>query len=244
MSLAFRVVRLLVVLATSVAVLTASALVVAPRVAKLVRRPRVRPRHHLARAAVRSGPTSTTGSGACSAPWSTSRTGCRSGSDQISEPMVETVIAIEDEHFYSHNGVNVRSIVRAFSANLEQGGVQQGGSTITQQLVKNSIVGTRPEPLPEDAGGGPRGRAREGDVQGGDPRALPEHHLLRQRRLRRAGRRRALLQHQRQRTSTGRRPPCSRRSSATRTRTTRSPTPRWPTSGGRWCSTCWSARSS
>ena len=56
--------------------------------------------------------------------------------------MVETVIAIEDEHFYSHNGVNVRSIVRAFSANLEQGGVQQGGSTITQQLVKNSIVGT------------------------------------------------------------------------------------------------------
>ena len=62
--------------------------------------------------------------------------------DQISEPMVETVIAVEDEHFYSHNGVNLRSIVRAFSANLEQGGVQQGGSTITQQLVKNSIVGT------------------------------------------------------------------------------------------------------
>jgi penicillin-binding protein 1A len=61
---------------------------------------------------------------------------------QIAKPMIKTVIAIEDEHFYRHKGVNIRSIARAFSANLEQGGVQQGGSTITQQLVKNSIVGT------------------------------------------------------------------------------------------------------
>ena len=243
MSLAFRAVRLFVVLATSVAVLTASALVVAPRVAKLVGA------HVSDHATISLEPLS-------ERSYVYDRFGDLLGTlvneqnrvqvrlDQISEPMVETVIAIEDEHFYSHNGVNVRSIVRAFSANLEQGGVQQGGSTITQQLVKNSIVGTDQNLVPEDAGGGPGGRAREGDVQAGDPRALPEHHLLRQRCLRRAGRGRALLQHQRRATSTGRSPRCSRRSSATRTRTTRSPTPRWPTSGGRWCSTSWSARSS
>lgn len=46
------------------------------------------------------------------------------------------VVAIEDERFYEHNGVDLRAIGRAFSVNTEAGDVRQGGSTITQQLVK------------------------------------------------------------------------------------------------------------
>ena len=53
------------------------------------------------------------------------------------------VLASEDVNFYQHKGVNVRSIGRAANANLEAGGVSQGGSTITQQVVKNSIVGKK-----------------------------------------------------------------------------------------------------
>ncbi len=46
------------------------------------------------------------------------------------------VVAIEDERFYQHQGVDTRAIVRALRANAESGEYSQGGSTITQQLVK------------------------------------------------------------------------------------------------------------
>ncbi len=52
----------------------------------------------------------------------------------------QAVLAIEDDAFYEHGGVNVSSIVRAFVANTAAGEVTQGGSTITQQLVKNAII--------------------------------------------------------------------------------------------------------
>ncbi|MEJ7584947.1 MAG: transglycosylase domain-containing protein [Acidimicrobiales bacterium] len=61
----------------------------------------------------------------------------------ISDEMIKSVLAVEDEHFYDHKGVNLRSIGRALSANLEEGGVSQGGSTITQQVVKLAVVGTK-----------------------------------------------------------------------------------------------------
>src|SRR5690606_27222087 len=60
--------------------------------------------------------------------------------DQIPDTVKKSVVAIEDEHFYDHAGINVRSIARAVDANIESGGVSQGGSTITQQVVKNSLV--------------------------------------------------------------------------------------------------------
>jgi penicillin-binding protein 1A len=50
------------------------------------------------------------------------------------------VIAAEDRDFYDHNGVSLRGIVRAAWANLTGGEVQQGGSTITQQYVKQAIL--------------------------------------------------------------------------------------------------------
>ena len=61
--------------------------------------------------------------------------------DGIPETVEGSVLAVEDANFERHKGVNVRSILRAVDANLESGGVSQGGSTITQQVVKNSLVG-------------------------------------------------------------------------------------------------------
>ena len=50
-------------------------------------------------------------------------------------------IAAEDKRFYQHRGVDERGLVRAFLNNLTQAGRREGGSTITQQLVKNLLVG-------------------------------------------------------------------------------------------------------
>jgi len=61
--------------------------------------------------------------------------------DQISEELRATVLAIEDADFYRHHGVSAKSVVRAMRANSQAGAVSQGGSTITQQLVKLSLVG-------------------------------------------------------------------------------------------------------
>jgi penicillin-binding protein 1A len=57
--------------------------------------------------------------------------------------MRRAVIAAEDHRFYSHNGVSIPSIIRAGIVDLFGGGVRQGGSTITQQYVKNAYVGNR-----------------------------------------------------------------------------------------------------
>ncbi|MBC8365200.1 MAG: transglycosylase domain-containing protein [Actinobacteria bacterium] len=60
--------------------------------------------------------------------------------DEIPELVRNAVIAIEDERFYSHDGVDLKAIIRAARTNLEAGGISQGGSTITQQYVKLAII--------------------------------------------------------------------------------------------------------
>jgi 1A family penicillin-binding protein len=60
--------------------------------------------------------------------------------DQISPYLKEATIAIEDSSFYSHGGIKISSIIRAFFADLFSGSFSQGGSTITQQVVKNSLL--------------------------------------------------------------------------------------------------------
>ncbi|MBI1212879.1 MAG: PBP1A family penicillin-binding protein [Alphaproteobacteria bacterium] len=52
----------------------------------------------------------------------------------------EAFIIMEDRRFYSHSGVDIRGLVRALFVNLSSGGVVQGGSTITQQLAKNTFL--------------------------------------------------------------------------------------------------------
>lgn len=53
--------------------------------------------------------------------------------------MQHAVVAIEDERFYEHNGIDVRGIIRAASLVLTSGNLSQGASTITQQLLKNNV---------------------------------------------------------------------------------------------------------
>ncbi len=50
---------------------------------------------------------------------------------------IETLLAVEDRQYYSHYGISPWAIVRAMWANVKAGAVVQGGSTLTQQLVKN-----------------------------------------------------------------------------------------------------------
>jgi penicillin-binding protein 1B len=57
--------------------------------------------------------------------------------EQLPPHLVDAILTIEDRRFYEHWGLDVRRIVGAFVRNVEAGRVVQGGSTITQQLVKN-----------------------------------------------------------------------------------------------------------
>ncbi|MFM7088080.1 MAG: transglycosylase domain-containing protein [Candidatus Paceibacterota bacterium] len=60
--------------------------------------------------------------------------------EQISQNVKNATIAIEDAEFYNHSGVRVRSTIRAILANILNTEKSQGGSTITQQLVKNTLL--------------------------------------------------------------------------------------------------------
>lgn len=60
---------------------------------------------------------------------------------EICPDLQHAVIAIEDERFYHHGGVDWQAILRAFWTNVVRGEVVQGASTITQQYVKNNLAG-------------------------------------------------------------------------------------------------------
>jgi 1A family penicillin-binding protein len=59
--------------------------------------------------------------------------------DQLPHDLVNAVIAVEDAKFYHHHGYDLLGIIRAALKNLTAGHVRQGGSTITQQLARNSF---------------------------------------------------------------------------------------------------------
>src|SRR5262249_27414077 len=59
----------------------------------------------------------------------------------IPEHVQKAFVAAEDKRFYQHKGIDERGIIRAFIGNLAGTGRPQGGSTITQQIVKNLLVG-------------------------------------------------------------------------------------------------------
>jgi penicillin-binding protein 1A len=59
----------------------------------------------------------------------------------MSQWVTEATVAVEDRRFYEHGGLDYEGIVRAAVKNLESGHVVQGGSTITQQLVRNLYIG-------------------------------------------------------------------------------------------------------
>lgn len=60
--------------------------------------------------------------------------------DDVPDVMKDAVVAIEDARFYEHNGIDLRGIARAAVSNLLTDGGTQGGSTLTQQYVKNRLA--------------------------------------------------------------------------------------------------------
>ena len=61
--------------------------------------------------------------------------------------LLDAVITIEDKRFYQHQGIDLRGMARAALANLRERRMVQGGSTITQQLVKNLFLDSKGDPL-------------------------------------------------------------------------------------------------
>ena len=60
-------------------------------------------------------------------------------SEEIPQNLKDAFVAIEDERFYQHNGIDLKGIGRAIINNIRSGGISQGASTITQQLIKNNV---------------------------------------------------------------------------------------------------------
>ena len=65
-------------------------------------------------------------------------------SDQISPWIKQAIVATEDKRFYEHRGVDIRGMARALWADIRHKSAVQGGSTITQQFVKNQLTGSAP----------------------------------------------------------------------------------------------------
>ncbi|MGH9279150.1 MAG: transglycosylase domain-containing protein, partial [Acidimicrobiales bacterium] len=63
--------------------------------------------------------------------------------DQVPPHVVQAVLDAEDDRFWDHGPLDLRAMTRALVENVETGGISQGGSTITQQLVKTAILTPR-----------------------------------------------------------------------------------------------------
>jgi len=65
-------------------------------------------------------------------------------SEDISDNLKQAIVATEDEHFAEHNGVVPKAVIRASLGNFIGLGSSSGGSTLTQQLIKQQVVGDAP----------------------------------------------------------------------------------------------------
>ncbi len=59
---------------------------------------------------------------------------------KVSHYLIDCVITSEDDEFYSHNGINIKKMWEAFNDNLRARKIKRGGSTITQQVIKNLFL--------------------------------------------------------------------------------------------------------
>lgn len=67
--------------------------------------------------------------------------------NDVPNRLVQAIIAVEDQRFFEHHGIDVRRIGGALLANVRAGGIAQGGSTLTQQLAKNLFLSSNRTPL-------------------------------------------------------------------------------------------------
>ena len=80
--------------------------------------------------------------------------------DKIPKETRRAVLAAEDRDFYEHGAISYRGLARASAANLLRRRISEGGSTITQQYVKNAFPGVGPTgPVPQAQEGRDRGQA-------------------------------------------------------------------------------------
>lgn len=68
------------------------------------------------------------------------QSGIRVSYNQIPKDLINAFVAIEDERFWYHNGIDIKRIIGAFIHNLQRGSLSEGASTITQQLVRNKLL--------------------------------------------------------------------------------------------------------
>ncbi len=61
-------------------------------------------------------------------------------SDELPDELLKAVVAVEDVRFFSHPGFDIEGIIRAALVNLQRGEIEEGASTITQQLIKNLFL--------------------------------------------------------------------------------------------------------
>jgi penicillin-binding protein 1B len=66
---------------------------------------------------------------------------------RLPDHLIQAVLAVEDQRFYRHHGLDIKRIGGALVANLKAGGIAQGGSTVTQQLAKNLFLSAGRTPL-------------------------------------------------------------------------------------------------
>lgn len=61
-------------------------------------------------------------------------------SDELPDELLKAIVAVEDTRFFSHPGFDIEGIIRATLVNLQHGEIEEGASTITQQLIKNLFL--------------------------------------------------------------------------------------------------------
>ena len=102
------------------------------------------------------------------------------GLDSVPQKMQEATIAIEDKTFWTNPGVDVGGIIRAMNANAASGAITQGGSTITQQLIKTRLLSDEPTLTRKIKEAILALEATRVVQQEADPRDVPESDLLRE----------------------------------------------------------------
>ena len=114
--------------------------------------------------------------------------------DQVPPDVIKAFLAVEDNEFWVHKGVNVRSLFRATLSNFASDAPQQGASTITMQVVKNDfLAGLERDGRYKLLQMVYAMRLEKQKTKQEILAALPQHRLLRQQRLRHRRRRRDLL---------------------------------------------------